>query len=342
MALPHSLMLTLAPTFACRRAPSRLIHDCHYTAIRPRAFSSSTPQTLSTTTEPPAPDSGPFSLAGTAPDHTAYVLLHTHLPPAAYPARSRSPLWRAWTMKARRWGGAVNFAWAPGGQLPAHPAYAGLGEDPDDRRLQRERYTASVFSVARRHARLEIPEVSLANLDEVDEALRKLVHGDGGGYGYGDSSGSGGGKLAEAQEEEGGWRLDARLHLYVCTHGSRDCRCGEGGGEVARALRRELEKRGIGADDVVVGEVAHVGGHKYAANVLVYPFGDWLGGIQDFDVPHVLDDILAWHASNRQATSDGSTTGPSARDVAPLCAPFWRGRMGLDKDEQLALFARAP
>ncbi|KAI0674257.1 Sucrase/ferredoxin-like-domain-containing protein [Trametes maxima] len=326
-------MLTLAPTFACRRAPSRLIHDCHYTAIRLRPFSSSTPQTLSTT-EPAAaaPDSGPFSLAGTAPDHTACVFLHTHAPPTAYPARSKSPLWRAWTMKARQWGGVVNFAWAPDAQLRAHPAYTGLGEDPDDKRLQRERYTASVFSVARRYARLEIPEVSLANLDEVDEALRKLVHGDRDG----DGDGSGGGKLAE----EAGWPLDARLHLYVCTHGSRDCRCGEGGGEVARALRRELEKRGIGADDVVVGEVAHVGGHKYAANVLVYPFGDWLGGIQDFDVPHILDDVLAWHASNRQATP-GSTAAPPARAVAPLCPPFWRGRMGLDKGEQLALFAKA-
>ncbi|KAI0628520.1 hypothetical protein C8Q77DRAFT_1035683, partial [Trametes polyzona] len=55
---------------------------------------------------------------------------------------------------------------------------------------------------------------------------------------------------------------DRRLHLYVCTHGARDCRCGEGGGEVRRALRRELAKRGLGAEDVVLGEVAHVGGHK--------------------------------------------------------------------------------
>ena len=62
--------------------------------------------------------------------------------------------------------------------------------------------------------------------------------------------------------------LDRRLHLYVCTHGSRDCRCGEGGGAVARALRGELAKRGLGEKDVVLGEVAHVGGHKCVGRTL--------------------------------------------------------------------------
>ncbi|KAI0360727.1 hypothetical protein OH77DRAFT_1393566 [Trametes cingulata] len=310
-------MLTLAPTFACRRAPTRLIRDVHYTAVR--AFNSSTPQTLSPSSPPP--ESGPFSLAGTAPYHTAYILLHTHLPPAEYPARSRSPLWRAFTMKARQWGGTVNFAWSP--EMRTHPDYRGLGEEKHHHAHGAERYTASVFSIAHRHGRLEIPEVSLANLDEVDEKLRGLVLG-----------GSG----SELD------RLDRRLHLYVCTHGSRDCRCGEGGGEVARALRRELDKRGLGEKEVELGEVAHVGGHKYAANVLVYPYGDWLGMVQDFDVPRILDELLAWHAAHKeQLQLARATAQPDApvEALPPLCPPFWRGRMGLDKDEQLALLSKA-
>ena len=57
-----------------------------------------------------------------------------------------------------------------------------------------------------------------------------------------------------------------------------------------------------------------------------------LGTLQDFDVPRVLDELLAWYASHRHLTS------PS--DRPPLCAPFWRGRMGLDKDAQIALYSR--
>ena len=41
-------------------------------------------------------------------------------------------------------------------------------------------------------------------------------------------------------------------------------------------------------------------------------------------------DILAWHAAH---------TGSVTADTPPLCPPFWRGRMGLDKDKQLALFS---
>ncbi|EIW55757.1 uncharacterized protein TRAVEDRAFT_129292 [Trametes versicolor FP-101664 SS1] len=313
-------MLTLAPTFACRRASPRLIHEFQH--IAQRQFTTSPPQTLSdATTAAPATPTG---LTGTAPYHTALVLLHTHAPPAEYPARSRSPLWRALTMKARGWGGTVNFVWSP--ELRPLPGYTGLGEDKAADDLGREAYTASVFSHAHRYGRLEIPEVSLANLDEIDESLRKLV--------LGDASGSSGGRKL-AQEE--GEALDRRLHLYVCTHGSRDCRCGEGGVAVARALRRELDKRGICPKDVVLGQVAHVGGHKYAANVLVYPYGDWLGNVQDFDVPHLLDEILAAHAARQQQPTQSAT---NAQELPPLSPVFWRGRMGLDKDEQIALLSR--
>ncbi|KAH9849410.1 Sucrase/ferredoxin-like-domain-containing protein [Lenzites betulinus] len=313
-------MLTLAPTFACRRAPSRLIHACHYTAVRP--FSTSPPQTLSDASSSPSSPSSPSpsadGLAGTAPYHTAYILLHTHARPSTYPARSRSPLWRALTLRARQWGAVVNLAWAP--------AHAGENEGE-------EAYTASVFARAPRwgRGRLEIPEVSLKNLEDVDAHLRRLVLGDA------DAGGSVTTPTSTPATEVRD--LDRRLHLYVCTHGARDCRCGEGGGAVARTLERELARRGIGSGDVVLGELAHVGGHKYAANVLVYPYGDWLGNVQEADVPRVLDAILDAHHHRAQSELDGAPELDT--EPAPLCPPFWRGRMGLDKEEQLALFARA-
>ena len=138
------------------------------------------------------------------------------------------------------------------------------------------------------------------------------------------------------------------LHLYVCTHGARDCRCGNTGGAVYEALRIEVAKRGL-TDQVLVGSVGHVGGHKYAANILVYPHGDWcvkpsfrshqaewtipaaeslrLGTVHESDVPNVLDGVLRRHSELKEYHAS----------LSPLCPKFWRGRMGLSKDEQLAL-----
>lgn len=50
-------------------------------------------------------------------------------------------------------------------------------------------------------------------------------------------------------------------HIYVCTHAARDCRCGMTGGEVAAALREEVESRGE-TQRIFISETAHVGGHK--------------------------------------------------------------------------------
>lgn len=227
-----------------------------------------------------------LSLAGTVPAHDACILLHTHQPPAEYPARSRSPLWRALTLKGREWGCVVNFAWAPAQAV--HGAYAGLGEEfgsgsAHGRGLgdaqeegeggeKGEAYVASVF-VRGHRGRVEIPEVTLKNVDEIAATIQQritmtpmtlragaagvatqqpehIIHREGHTH------------RKEHAEEQAETEADAdRLYLYVCTHGSRDCRCGDAGGDVVRALRAEVARRGI-ADEVFVGEVAHVGGHK--------------------------------------------------------------------------------
>ncbi|KAI0317704.1 Sucrase/ferredoxin-like-domain-containing protein, partial [Amylostereum chailletii] len=130
-------------------------------------------------------------------------------------------------------------------------------------------------------------------------------------------------------------RYDGPIHLYVCTHGARDCRCGDVGGDVADALRncatsaRTRTPGGIW-DRVVVGEVSHVGGHRHAANMLVFPHGEWLGGLQARDLgagPRVLDRIV----ESTPSLFDGS-------EKNPLCPEHWRGRMGLSKADQLHLY----
>lgn len=174
------------------------------------------------------------SLAGTAPHHTSYVLLHTHRPPKDYPPKSKSPLLRALMQRTLPWGGLVNFSWSR--SQAVHPDYNGLGEEEGE-----EVYRATAFS--RTTGRLDVSEVSLANVDTVAEELRAHA-----------LSGDHGPPSAPAVDP-------GKLHLYVCTHGQRDCRCGEGGVKVAEALRKEVQKRGM-EEDIMLGEVAHVGGHK--------------------------------------------------------------------------------
>ncbi|KAI0916226.1 hypothetical protein AcV5_003222 [Taiwanofungus camphoratus] len=240
------------------------------------------------------------SLTGTVAHHNSYVLLHTHRTPIEYPPKVQSQLLRALTLKARGWGGLVNLSWAQNQDV--HPEYKGVGSEED---RGSEVYRATAFSV--HNGQLDVPEVSMASLDSVAEQLEAHA-------------------LSNDRSVPTSSKDSAKLHLYVCTHGPRDCRCGETGGEVFAALQREIEKRGLD-DQVMVGSVGHVGGHKYAANVLVFPYGDWLGTLQEVDVPRVLDEMLQRHAVSE----------PDYRTLPPLCPPFWRGRMGLDKEEQIAL-----
>jgi hypothetical protein len=51
------------------------------------------------------------------------------------------------------------------------------------------------------------------------------------------------------------------LYIYVCTHAKRDCRCGDTGGLVAEAFRKEIDRHEL-TSIVKLGETGHVGGHK--------------------------------------------------------------------------------
>jgi hypothetical protein len=50
-----------------------------------------------------------------------------------------------------------------------------------------------------------------------------------------------------------------RAEVVVCTHGARDCRCGDIGGDLVFSLRKEAEHT---QKQTKVSECSHVGGHK--------------------------------------------------------------------------------
>lgn len=68
-------------------------------------------------------------------------------------------------------------------------------------------------------------------------------------------------------------------HIFVCAHGSRDVRCGVCGPALIEKLNEEIELRGL-KNQISVLACSHVGGHKYAGNVIIYspgPDGNIMG-----------------------------------------------------------------
>lgn len=83
-----------------------------------------------------------------------------------------------------------------------------------------------------------------------------------------------------------GWeRLDHPL-LVVCTHGKHDRCCARYG----RPLYKALEEQ---AEDDWVWQSSHVGGDRFAGNVVVLPEGLYFGRVEPEDAWSLLDEHLA-------------------------------------------------
>ena len=80
-----------------------------------------------------------------------------------------------------------------------------------------------------------------------------------------------------------GWsEVDGPLYL-VCTHGRHDRCCALRGRPVARALAAREPER--------TWECSHVGGDRFAANLVVLPEGLYLGRVEADDVVQVVQDL---------------------------------------------------
>jgi len=209
-----------------------------------------------------------------------------------------SQLQRLLQLRVLKWGGRVNFSY-----LESQRDAANDGRTP-----------ATAFSV--HGGRLDIPDITMETLDEVEGKLFRHARGQ--------------------LTPEASLQTSEEIHMYVCTHGARDCRCGDTGGAVVRALKDELSRRMTAnpkdpAGRIKIGEVGHVGQHQFAANVLIYPHGDWLGLVKPGDISELVSCVANLeHFSKNFCFSSRP----------PLLLQHWRGRMGLEKAEQLALFTR--
>ncbi|XP_073025539.1 uncharacterized protein [Primulina eburnea] len=108
-------------------------------------------------------------------------------------------------------------------------------------------------------------------------------------------------------------------YIFVCCHGSRDRRCGVCGPSVINKFKDEIELRGL-QGKVTVGPCSHIGGHKYAGNVIIFGpnikkevTGHWYGYVMPEDVPVLLEQHIG---------------------KGEIVDCLWRGQMGLSEDDQ--------
>ncbi|PIA51697.1 hypothetical protein AQUCO_01100516v1 [Aquilegia coerulea] len=85
------------------------------------------------------------------------------------------------------------------------------------------------------------------------------------------------------------------FHVFVCAHANRDKRCGVCGPVLVEKLKEEIALRGL-KDQILVSPCSHIGGHKYAGNVIVFGpnseekvMGHWYGYVTPEDIPLLLD-----------------------------------------------------
>ncbi|XP_061337588.1 uncharacterized protein LOC133284561 [Gastrolobium bilobum] len=109
-------------------------------------------------------------------------------------------------------------------------------------------------------------------------------------------------------------------YVFVCSHGSRDRRCGVCGPVLVSRFREEIELHGL-QGKVFVSPCSHIGGHKYAGNVIIFGSsmngevtGHWYGYVTPDDVPLLLQQHII---------------------KGEIFDSLWRGQMGLSESEQI-------
>ncbi|KAK1318942.1 hypothetical protein QJS10_CPB04g01362 [Acorus calamus] len=115
-------------------------------------------------------------------------------------------------------------------------------------------------------------------------------------------------------------------HVFVCCHGSRDVRCGVCGPELVQRLKEEIVAEGMD-DEVHVRACSHVGGHKYAGNLIIFGpcggvaiAGHWYGYVTPDDVPVLVNEHIR---------------------KGKIVHRLWRGQMGLSVEQQKKIFGES-
>jgi (2Fe-2S) ferredoxin len=135
--------------------------------------------------------------------------------------------------------------------------------------------------------------------------------------------------LPEPDLDARGERVDGPLYL-VCTNGRRDVCCGFAGRELARALAPELGDR--------LWETSHVGGHRFAPNLVCLPEGLVYGRLDADSARRVVRE----HREGRIVLEHlrGRTSLEPEGQAADYFARRATGRLGISDDPAAELDVR--
>lgn len=168
---------------------------------------------------------------------------------------------------------------------------------------------AYVYLVDARAGHERIERRELGSLDELGEVLDV---GAGAGAGPGGPGTLGGAVVGEP------------LYL-VCTHGKRDACCARIGLKVVAALEACVPPE-------QVWQCSHIGGHRFAGNIVWLPHGVYLGRVAPEDVPAVAASLEVGRIP--LAHLRGRASLPPAAQAADCDL---RSRLGLDAVDAVAL-----
>lgn len=93
--------------------------------------------------------------------------------------------------------------------------------------------------------------------------------------------------------------LPFRQAFFVCEHAARDKRCGRAGPIVIEELRKQLAARNIPTNEIAVFGTSHIGGHKYAGTLIVYPQAQWYGYITKRLTAELVDSVCEGKVLNK-------------------------------------------
>ncbi|OXG18590.1 hypothetical protein C366_02695 [Cryptococcus neoformans Tu401-1] len=269
----------------------------------------------------PLPDAYPLELPRAISPTRALLLLSTPSPPTDWPSHleMHSPLLAATSAKLKARGIGVNVVYDP-----AAP-YGSLGFQGKKEGEEEEKFMGRLFWPNGRKIEWDIFNLETLNSDGLEKAIN---------YTPVLSHSSGLPELLPASETP-------QKEILVCTHGSRDCRCADRGGPLVLALRKEVSRRGL-QSQVKIGEVAHVGGHKYAANAILLPTMDMLSNLSTEHAPCIIDHLFALAPSIPSASvmpvAERGTKPDDSTHAKGGMWTHWRGRYGLTGEQQALLW----
>ncbi|SNX86976.1 related to LIP5 - lipoic acid synthase [Melanopsichium pennsylvanicum] len=347
--LPSKLVRTAAPRVL--RTRSTFLAIARPTLVARSLFTSTTRHNSTTTTSSvksdlsitgqdlsialdehgqiPATPYSPLPLAGTSPSYKVHLIIHpydTARPVDTWPShiQSVSPFLSELESRAKKGGSLEGYGISfSAGDTRVAPKEGLKQWDSSTSRMIRsvpnsaaEEEEFIVYAYTTNGTFAKIGPVSLSTID-IDASFREQI----------DKA------FASATPQTGAAKVSDETHIYVCTHGARDCRCGIAGTSVLQSLQSEIRSHQAtlikdGKDSpkkVKVYPISHVGGHAWAANALVYPHGDWYGNLRTTDSKLILRAALA--------------PASSVHDLEDLRErlvhwPRWRGRLGLSKAAQ--------